>query len=145
MATKKIKKIAVDTNDVAGLKSSRYEKLQVSYGFVPAGSISTGDVLAFSDVPSQDIIRATIVAHENTPIVLEVLPGTDISSQLSINLAQSAGSVTSKISYIIEYVRGTGKVGAVATPAALLNNADEDGSTELKVASGDYLQVLITT
>ena len=146
MATKKVKKVAVETDDVAGLKSSRYEKLQVSYGYIPAGKISTGDVLSFTDVPSRDILRATLVAHESTPVVLEVFPGTDISSQLSMNLAQSSGAVTHNISYVIEYVRGTGKVGVSASSAAaLLNNQDQDGSTELKVASGDCLQVLITT
>lgn len=146
MATKKVKKVVVDANDVAGLKSSRYERLQVSYGYIPAGTISTGDVLSFTDVPSADIIRATLVAHETSPVVLEVFPGTDVSSQLSMNLAQGAGTVTNNISYVIEYVRGTGKVGVSASSAAaLLNNQDQDGATELKVASGDCLQVLITT
>lgn len=146
MATKKVKKVAVAENDLGGLKSSRYEKLQVSYGYIPSGTISTGDVLSFTGVPSADIIRATLVAHESTPVLLEVFPGSDVSSQLSINLAQSAGLVTSRISYIIEYVRGTGKVMAsVSSSAALLNNTDEDGLAELKSASGDCLQVLITT
>lgn len=146
MATKKVKKLAIESSDIGGLKSSRYEKLQVSYGHIPAGSISTDDVLSFSDVPSADILRATLVAHEATPVVLEIYPGTNVSSQLSMNLAQGAGLVTSKISYVIEYVRGTGKVGVSASSAAaLLNNADEDGATELKVASGDCLQVKIVT
>ena len=146
MATKTVKKIATAASDIAGLKSSRYEKLQVSYGYIPASSISTGDVLSFTDVPSADIIRATLVAHEATPVVLAVYPGTNVSSQLSMNLLQSAGVVTCKISYVIEYVRGTGKVGvSSSSAAALLNNTDQDGTTELKVASGDCLQVLITT
>jgi hypothetical protein len=146
MATVKVKKVAVADNDVAGLKSSRYEKLQVSYGYIPANKISTGDVLSFTDVPSADILRATLVAHEATPVVLEVFPGSDVSSQLSMNLLQASGVVTSNISYVIEYVRGTGKVGVSASSAAaLLNNADQDGVTPLKVASGDCLQVLITT
>ena len=146
MATKKIKKVAVETNDLSGLKSSRYEKLQVSYGFIPAGTISTGDVLSFTDVPSVDIIRATLVAHEATPVLLEVFPGTNVSSQLSMNLQQSGGLVTSNISYVIEYVRGTGKVMvSTSSAAALLNNTDQDGATELMTASGDCLQVLIMT
>jgi hypothetical protein len=146
MATKKVKKVAVGADDVAGLKSSRYEKLQVSYGYIPASTISTGDVLSFTDVPSRDILRATVVVHEATPVVLEVYPGTDVSSQLSMNILQGIGVVTSNISYVIEYVRGTGKVGVSASSAAaLLNNSDEDGTTELKVVSGDCLQVLINT
>lgn len=146
MATKKVKKLAVATSDLGGLKSSRYEKLQVSYGYIPASTISTGDVLSFADVPSADILRATLIAHEATPVVLEVFPGSDVSSQLSMNLLQGAGSVTCRISYVIEYIRGTGKVGAsTSSAAALLNNTDQDGATPLKVASGDCLQVLITT
>lgn len=145
MATRKVKKLANAESDLAGLKSSRYEKLQVSYGYIPANTITIDDVLSFSDVPSADILRATLIAHEATPVVLEVYPGTNVSSQLSMTLAQGAGLVTSKISYVIEYVRGTGKVGASASSAAaLLNNTDEDGTTELKVASGDCLQVKIT-
>lgn len=144
MATKKVKKLAVESQDVGGLKSSRYEKLQVSYGVIPSGKISTGDVLSFIDVPSRDIIRATLVVHEATPVVLTVYPGSNISSQLSVTLAQSAGVVSSKISYVIEYVRGTGKVGVSSSSAsALLDNSDEDGIVDLKVASGDCLQVLV--
>lgn len=146
MAIKKVKKLAIETSDLGGLKSSRYERLQVSYGYIPANSITIDDVLSFSDVPSADILRATLVAHEATPVVLEVYPGTNVSSQLSLTLAQGAGAVTSKISYVIEYIRGTGKVGVSASSAAaLLNNTDEDTAlVELKVASGDCLQVKIT-
>lgn len=162
MATKVIKKTAAAldditrTNDLAGLKSSRYEKLQVSYGFIPANTITLGDVLLFADVPSADIIRATLTAHEDSPLTLEVLPGTDISNQLKIELAQvgtiGTDLVTSRISYVIEYVRGTGKVMASASSAAaLLDNTDEDGpetpnstAGRLQVASGDCLSVLIT-
>jgi hypothetical protein len=146
MATKQIKRTATAADDIAGLKSSRYEKLQVSYGTVPANTISVGDVLSFSDVPSQDIIRATVVVHESTAKMLTILPGTNTAAQQEIVITQAgSGLVTSQISYVIEYVRGTGKVGVSASSAAaLLNNADEDGaSVELKVASGDCLQVKI--
>lgn len=160
MATKVIKKTAAAldditrANDIAGLKSSRYEKLQVSYGFIPVNTIKLGDVLLFADVPSADIIRATVTVHEATPLTLEVLPGTDIVNQLSIDLAQAGTPgttlVSSRISYVIEYVRGSGKVmPEVSSPAALLDNTDEDGpetatSGKLQVASGDCLSVLIT-
>lgn len=163
MATKVIKKTAAALdditrtgNDIAGLKSSRYEKLQVSYGFIPTDTIKLGDVLLFSDVPSADIIRATLTVHEATPLTLEVLPGTNISNPLGIQLAQTGTPgdtlVSSRISYIIEYVRGTGKVmPEVSSPAALLDNTDEDGpetanstAGRLKVASGDCLSVTIT-
>ena len=155
MATKVIRKIAAaldDINrndDVAGLKSSRYEKLQVSYGYIPGGTISVGDVLSFADVPSADIIRATLVVHEVSPLTLEIFPGSNVSAQQSINIAQASGLVTANISYIIEYVRGTGKVmPGTSSASALLDNTDEDGpetatTGKLRVASGDCLQVLI--
>ena len=152
MATKHIKRIASATDDItavdeiAGLKSSRYERLQVSYGTIPANTITVGDVLSFSDVPSQDIIRATVVVHEASAKMLTILPGTDTALQQEIVITQAGNAlVTSKISYVIEYIRGTGKVGVSASSAAaLLNNADEDTAlVELKVASGDCLQVKI--
>ena len=105
MPNKAIKKVAVAATDIAGLKSSRYEKMQVSYGVVPAGSYSLGDTLVFSDVPSNDIIRATVTAHSTIPVTLEILPGTDVSSALPLS-----ATTTVKISYIIEYIRGTGSV-----------------------------------
>ena len=148
MATKQIKKIATAANDVSGLKSSRYEKLQVSYGVIPANTVGIDDVLSFSDVPSQDIIRATITILEDEPKQLNILPGTATSLQLTLATAQASSDpgdlVESKISYVIEYVRGTGKVGVSAsTPSALLDNTDTDGPSGPNVASGDCLQVKI--
>lgn len=107
MSTKRIRKIAVETNDVGGLKSSRYEKLQVSYGSIEASSYALLDTLSFTDVPARDIIRATIVAHTSPVVSLEIYPGTDVSAPLTL------AGITSpvKLSYVIEYVRGSGRVG----------------------------------
>mgnify|MGYP003346439653 CR=1 FL=1 len=116
MATHHVKKYAVDTTDIGGLKSSRYEKLQVSYGTIEAGSYSIGDYLTFGDVPSRDIIRATVISHQTVPVSLEIYPGTDVSSALALPLAD-----TYKLSYVIEYVRGSGKAGAETTGGDLLS------------------------
>ena len=115
MATHHVKKYAVETTDIGGLKSSRYEKLQVSYGTIPSDSYSVGDLLVFGDVPSRDIIRATIVAHAVSPVVLEIYPGTDISSAVSFDIVTNV-----EISYVIEYVRGSGQVGDGSSEGDLL-------------------------
>jgi hypothetical protein len=115
MATHKVKKYAVEATDLSGLKSSRYERLQVSYGTIESGSYTIGDYLVFADVPSRDIIRATVVSHQTVPVSLEVYPGTDTSVALALPLAS-----TYKLSYLIEYVRGSGKVGAGASEGDLL-------------------------
>lgn len=122
-----VKKVAVNVpgtttaKDVGGLKSSRYERLQVSYGVIGELDYANGDTLVFSDVPSRDIIRATIIVHTTNPAELYVLPGTDLTSALTLNATEKK-----KISYVIEYVRGTGR------PA---NNLDQ----------GDLLKVTVNT
>lgn len=118
MATVKVKKVAVDTDrtdgsyDISGLLSSRYEKLQVSYGVIAPTDYALGDSIVFSDVPSKSIIRATVVAHDpQAPAVLDVYPGSDKNSPFTLKIPVGvAGTV--ELSYIIEYVRGTGRVGS---------------------------------
>ena len=123
MATHKVKKIAVETTDIGGLKSSRYEKLQVSYGKILAAAYSPGDTLVFADVPSQRIVKATVVAHSNTsPAVLDVYPGSAKNSPFTLNLPTGQSSSVD-LSYIIEYVRGGGKVGS--------STGDDSGEGEL--------------
>ena len=116
MANKYVKKVATGANDVSGQKSSRYEKMQVTYGVVAAADYALGDVLVFNDVPSLDIIKATIVAHSDSPVTLEVFPGTDVSTALPLAVT----SPKPKISYVIEYIRGTGAVGTTGAPGELL-------------------------
>lgn len=115
MAELKVKKVAVAAGDVSGLKSSRYEKMQVSYGTIAAADYSLGDTVVFSDVPSKDIIKATIVAHTSSPVTLDVYPGTDVSSALTLAISEKA-----TISYVLEYVRGTGVVAGSTGPGDLL-------------------------
>jgi hypothetical protein len=112
MATKNIKKIAVETSDIAGLKSSRYEKLQVSYGAIASSQYAINDTLSFSGIPSQDIIRATVIAHSATPGTLEVYPASDKNSTFTLTIPGSTTPVD--LSYIVEYVRGTGQVGSAS-------------------------------
>lgn len=218
MATHKIKKIAIDATgpdlDIGGLKSSRYEKLQVSYGvisstFAGTASISTGgvltvgtvtsgalasgtvvtganvtvpvritalltgsggagstyqvtpnpaspvalaavtgtlygidDTLVFADIPSQDIIRATIVAHATgAPAVLDIYPGSDNTGTYTLNLINTTALTTAppKISYVVEYIRGGGRVGDSAYKA----NAYASNQPALESGEGDLLKVKI--
>ena len=100
MALRSVKKVAVGASDVGGLKSSRYEKLQVSYGSIEASSYDLLDTIVFSDVPSQDIVRATIVAHDVSPVTLKVYPGTLLAAE-PLTIGNLAAPV--KLSYVIEY------------------------------------------
>lgn len=136
MAIRKLKKVAVDTTDIGNLKSSRYEKLQVSYGSISAASYELLDTLVFADVPARDIIRATIVAHTSatTSVSLEVYPATDSSVPLTLSGVTAACDV----SYVIEYVRGSGRVG----PEAYVADAYGSGQA-LESGEGDLLQVII--
>lgn len=139
MALRPVKKIATGDSDVGGLKSSRYEKLQVSYGSIEASSYDLLDTLVFSDVPSQDIVRATIVAHTVSPIVLDVYPGTfEATKPLTIT------GVTSpvKLSYVIEYVRGGGRVGEEAYDAV---SGLESGEGSLLTVVVGNIATLTTT
>ena len=140
MSTKRIRKVAVESNDVGGLKSSRYEKLQVSYGSIEASSYSLLDTLAFTDVPASDIIRASIIAHTSPVVSLEIYPGTDVEAPLTL------AGVTSpvKISYVIEYVRGSGRVGSEAYGANTYGaGSDSLNPVKLESGEGDFLQVTV--
>jgi hypothetical protein len=121
MATLKVRKLGIGATDISGLKSSRYEKLQVSYGSIDSTAYALGDTLVFSDVPSKDIIRATVVAHATVPVTLEVYPGTSNANPFTLQVATTQAAC--KLSYIIEYVRGCGRVGSAL--------GDDSGEGEL--------------
>ena len=131
MATLHVKKVAVAATDLGGLKSSRYEKLQVSYGRIDAGDYDSGDTLVFADVPSRDIIRATIIVHTTNPAELYVYPGTDVTEALPLSATGHED-----ISYVIEYVRGTGRPGTSEDQGDLLKVTVNTGAAP-GTASGD--------
>jgi hypothetical protein len=135
MALRLVKKVATGDSDLGGLKSSRYEKLQVSYGLIQASSYDLLDTLVFSDVPSQDIVRATLVAHADSPVTFKVYPGTTSADQ---PLTIGGLSAPVNISYVIEYIRGGGRVGSDAYAS------NEYGSgTALESGEGSLLTVII--
>jgi len=117
MATYSIKKLAANSSQISGLKTSRYEKGGVAYGVVEASNYALGDTLVFDEVNSNDIIEATIVAHSTpSPTILEIYPGTDISN-LALDLPGTA-TQSVKISYVIHFIRGAGRVGSASSDQA---------------------------
>lgn len=133
MSNKTVKKIALTTSDIPGLKSSRYERLQVSYGAIATSQYSWGDTLTFADIPSRDIIRASVVAHSTNPATLEVYPASDKSDPFTI---QVPGTALAPLSYIIEYVRGVGKVNAPGDEYAGLPEGEKFAVTISSTALG---------
>lgn len=115
MATKSVKKLASASDEISGLTTSRYEKGAVAFGVIEANSYELGDVISFDDVNSLKIVEARITAHTGSPVTLEVVPGTDLSAPLNLALGENV-----KISYVIHYIRGTGKVGAGQSQGDLL-------------------------
>lgn len=108
MSTFNVKKLATTTQDIGGLNRSRYEKLQVSYGTIEASSYDILDTLVFTDVPSFNIVRATITAHASpSDVILKVYPGDIANGPVTL----SGITQSTKLSYIIEYVRGNGSIG----------------------------------
>ena len=105
MATKSVRKLAAGANQVSGLNTSRYEKGAVAFGVIEAADWDTGDVLSFDEVNAVQIIQATIILHTATPVVLDVTPATDLSQVLELDVTGDA-----KISYVIHYIRGAGKL-----------------------------------
>jgi len=111
MANLSVKKHATNDDQVGGLKTSRYERGAMAFGVVEAAHYALGDTLVFDEINSYDIVEATIVAHTSSPTVLEVYPGTDTTNPLALDLPGTATS-TVKISYVIHYIRGAGRVGS---------------------------------
>ncbi len=114
MAIKSVRKVA-GAGEIGGLNTSRYEKAEVAFGVIAQGSYSLGDIASFDDVRSHQIIEARITAHTESPVTLEINPGTDLSEPILLNYGSNV-----KVSYVIHYVRGSGKVGAGPSQGDLL-------------------------
>jgi hypothetical protein len=114
MATKSIKKLA-GQGEIGGLNTSRYEKAEVAFGVIAVGDYNLADIAVFDDVRSHKIIEARITAHTESPVTLEINPGTDLTNPILLNYASHV-----KVSYVIHYVRGSGKVGAGPSEGDLL-------------------------
>jgi hypothetical protein len=119
MATVQVKNSATGDMGTIAAKRSRYEKAETVYGKVPADAYEMGDTLSFEDIPMKELIHAKFRAGTTTG--LEIFHGADLSDAVRWDTLQTNG-VTGDIHYIIEYIRGTGKVKT---------DADTDGEGEL--------------
>ena len=135
--TYSVRKLAGGNADaIGGLVTSRYEKAEMAFGTIPAGSYKAGDTISFADVPSKYIVEARVTAHLAAGVVaLDVVPGTNLTDG-PLTLALGTGVYTNGttagplLSYVIHYIRGNGVVGT---------SAGNVGG-----AAGDLLQVTVS-
>jgi hypothetical protein len=106
MATKSVRKLAETSNQVGGMNVSGFERNKTAFGVIEASSYSIGDVLSFDYADTNRIIDARITTHEVSPVTLEILPGTDLTNPIQLNVAAPV-----KLSYVINYVKGAGRSG----------------------------------
>lgn len=104
MALQVVKNSSTGTMGINAARRSRYEKLEVAYGKVPAASYANGDTLQFAEAPSRSIVYARFVSGAGD--VLEIFSGTNVAAPIAWTLA---GGAVADINYIIEYIRGSGK------------------------------------
>ena len=115
MALKTVRKVSTGSDVLAGLQTSRYEKAGIAFGVIPGASYAIGDTLIFDGVNSQKIIDAKIIVHTSPAVTLDIDPGTVLTSAKTL-----AASTHADVSYVINYIRGTGQVGVGAHQGDLL-------------------------
>lgn len=103
------------TNTIAA-KRSRYEKMEVAFGKITSDMWDDGDILVFDQIPMKELIHARFVSDDGNNPELELFHSADLSSAQYFNLAGSISS-PSNISYVISYIKGTGKVQDSAAQA----------------------------
>lgn len=105
MASVPVKNSVTGTMGSKAAKRSRYEKSEFAYGKIPAAAYAVGDTLVFNDPPMRELIKAELSANGET---LAVYHGADLSSAVAFDIINDAA--TADISYVIQYIRGTGNV-----------------------------------
>lgn len=105
MANVSVKNSATGTMGNKAAKRSRFEKAEVAFGKIPAAAYTVGDTLVFNQPPMRSLIKAELVSNGET---LQVFHGADLSSAVAFDIV--ADGITADISYVITYIRGTGKV-----------------------------------
>lgn len=93
-------------------KRSRFEKAEVAYGYIPAAAATVGDTLVFNDPPIRQIIKAELTANGEK---LEVFHGADLTNAVTFDILNDGDPAA--VSYVIHYIRGTGKVKTSASEA----------------------------
>lgn len=105
MANVPVKNSLTGTMGNKAAKRSRFEKLEVAYGLIPSTAFAVGDTLIFNDPPMRELIKAELTANGEK---LEVFHGADLSSAVAFDILNDGS--TAAISYVLHYIRGTGKV-----------------------------------
>lgn len=129
MANVNVKNSPTGSMGTIAAKRTRYEKMETAYGKIPAAAWAVGDTLIFDQIPMLALVHAKFVASAGSTNELEIFHGADLSSAIAWDLnAEPAAAAAATISYVIEYVRGTGKVAS---------NTDQGKTLKITVASTD--------
>ena len=130
MSNVNIKNSSTGALGTIAAKRTRYEKMETAYGKIPA-AWAVGDTLIFDQIPMLALVHAKFVAStpSTTTNSLELFHGADLTSAIAWDLnAEPADAAAATISYVIDYVRGTGKVAG---------NTDQGKLIKITVASTD--------
>ena len=109
MAIKQIQNSTTGAFGVNAAKRTRYEKMETAYGTIPLNSYANGDTLQFVQIPSRNLIHAKFVTTAGD--VLELFNSANLTAPLTWTLGANGAP---QISYVIEYIRGTGTLPATA-------------------------------
>jgi hypothetical protein len=110
MATHNVVITPVQSGDIGGMQTSRYDKLEVAFGTIPTGSFAVGDQLNFVSVRSKTILKAEF--RQNGVSLGSFLNDTNFSTPVSL-----AGTGGTTFGYWIMYLRG-GEAGTGSSTGA---------------------------
>jgi hypothetical protein len=124
MADVNVKNSSTGDMGTIAAKRTRYEKMETAYGKIPAAAWEADDTLIFDQIPMLNLVHAKFVAGAGAGEALELFHGADLSDPIDWDIVNDGDSAS--ISYVIEYVRGTGKVAS---------NEDQGKVIKLTIAS----------
>lgn len=124
-----VKNSPTGTMGTQAANRTRYEKMETAYGKIPAAAWAVGDTIIFDQIPMLSLVHAKFVASAGSTNELEIFHGADLTSAITWDLnAEPAAAAAATISYVVEYVRGTGRVST---------NTDQGKVIKLTVTSTD--------
>lgn len=113
MANVNVKNSQTGDMGIVASKRSRYEKLEVAYGQIKVNAnnpdLYLGDTAILSLIPGKEVINAKFVSNDTTPEDLEIFVGNNTNDD---PIDFTLGRNTTLIDYYVQYIRGTGHVGA---------------------------------
>jgi hypothetical protein len=105
MATRKLKN---SVNNKKAVSTTRYEKLDASYGQIKIGA-AAGDIASLKGIPAKNIIYGKFTTNAATPNVLQVFSEVNDNT---VPVTFSIAADTTLINYELTYLNGTGHAGA---------------------------------